>query len=105
MREDDHSGPDLRALLERVESGAPTEAIEAVAAELAIMVGARAVSFLIADFSGRALVRFGPSEAATGRERRQGTAQAETLELAGTVYDRVLRTQQVDCASVAAARN
>jgi serine phosphatase RsbU (regulator of sigma subunit) len=96
MREDDHSGPDLRALLERVESGAPTEAIEAVAVELAIMVGARAVSFLIADFSGRALVRFGPSEPATGRERRQGTAQAETVELAGTVYDRVLRTQQVD---------
>ena len=96
MREDDHSGTDLHALLERVESGAPTDAIEAVAAELAGMVGARAVSFLIADFSGRALVRFGPSEAGTARERRQGTAQAETVQLAGTVYDRVLRTQQVD---------
>ena len=96
MREDDHSGTDLRALLERVESGEPTDAVEAVAAELAVMVGARAVSFLIADFSGRALVRFGPSDAGTGQERRQGTVQAETLELAGTVYDRVLRTQQVD---------
>jgi serine phosphatase RsbU (regulator of sigma subunit) len=96
MCEDDHSGTGLRALLERVESGAPTEAVEAVAAELAVMVGARAVSFLIADFSGRALVRFGSSKARTGQENRQGTVQAETLELAGTVYDRVLRTQQVD---------
>jgi len=96
MRVDDHSGTDLHALLERVESRAPTDAIEAVAAELAGMVGAGAVSFLIADFSGRALVRFGPSEAGTARERRQGTTQAETVQLAGTVYDRVLRTQQAD---------
>jgi serine phosphatase RsbU (regulator of sigma subunit) len=96
MREDDHSGTGLRALLERVESGEPTDAVEAVAAELAVMVGARAVSFLIADFSGRALVRFGPAYATTGQDCRQGTVPAETLELAGTVYDRVLRTQQVD---------
>ena len=97
MREDDHRRTDLPALLERVESGPPAEAIEAVAAELAGMVGAREVSFLIADFSGRALVRFGPSEAgAAARERRQGAAQAETVELEGTVYDRVLRTQQFD---------
>jgi serine phosphatase RsbU (regulator of sigma subunit) len=96
MRGDDHSGTGLRALLERVESGEPTDAVEAVAAELAVMVGARAVSFLIADFSGRALVRFGPAYATTGQDCRQGTVQAETLELAGTVYDRVLRTQQVD---------
>ncbi len=96
MPEDDHSGTDLHALLERVESGAPTDAIEAVAGELALMVGARAVSFLIADFSGRALVRFGPSVAGTAQERRQGTAHAEIVQLPGTVYDRVLRTQQVD---------
>jgi serine phosphatase RsbU (regulator of sigma subunit) len=87
MREDDHLGTDLHALLERVESRPPTEAIEAVAAELEGRVGARAVSFLIADFSGRALVRFG---------RRQGVELADTVELEGTVYDRVLRTQQVD---------
>jgi serine phosphatase RsbU (regulator of sigma subunit) len=96
MREADHSRTDLRALLERVESGEPTDAVEAVAAELAVTVGAHSVSFLIADFSGRALVRFGSSKARTGQESRQGVVQAETLELAGTVYDRVLRTQQVD---------
>jgi hypothetical protein len=60
MREEDDPRTDLHALLERVEAGSPTDAIEAVADELAVMVGARAVSFLIADFSGRALVRFGP---------------------------------------------
>lgn len=96
MREDDHRGTDLHALLERVESGPPTDAIEAVADELAARVGARAVTFLIADFSGRALVRFGRSEPGTAPGSRQGTAQAETVELAGTVYERVLRTQQVD---------
>ncbi|MDT7580971.1 MAG: hypothetical protein QOK35_2235 [Pseudonocardiales bacterium] len=96
MREDGRPGTDLHVLLERVESRSPTDAIEAVAAELAAVVGARAVSFLIADFSGRALVRFGPLEPGTTEERRQGSAHAETVELAGTVYDRVLRTQQVD---------
>jgi serine phosphatase RsbU (regulator of sigma subunit) len=96
MREDDRPRTDLHALLERVESEAPTDAVEAVADELAAMVDARAVSFLIADFSGRALVRFGPLEPGTTRERRQDAAHAETVELAGTVYDRVLRTQQVD---------
>jgi hypothetical protein len=50
---------DLRGLLERIEAVSPTDAIEVVAGQLATMIGARAVGFLIADFSGRALVRFG----------------------------------------------
>jgi hypothetical protein len=37
-------------------------AIEVVTHELAVMVGARSVSFLIADFSGHAVVRFGRAE-------------------------------------------
>ena len=53
---------DLRALLESVEAAPPTAAIEVVTHELAVMVGARAVSFLIADFSGHAVVRFGRAE-------------------------------------------
>ena len=96
MRDHDRPGADLRALLELVEAASPTDAIEVVADELAAMVGAHAVSFLIADFSGRALVRFGtPAHGAPGA-RLQGTEQAETVPLAGTVYERVLRTQQVD---------
>jgi serine phosphatase RsbU (regulator of sigma subunit) len=96
MRDHDRPGADLRALLKRVEAASPTAAVEVVAAELATMAGARAVSFLIADFSGRALVRFATSEHGIPNARRQGTEQAETVPLAGTVYDRVLRTQQVD---------
>jgi serine phosphatase RsbU (regulator of sigma subunit) len=86
----------LHALLERVEAASPTEAVDVVADELAAMVGAQTVSFLIADFSGRALVRFGAPADGGQAARRQGTEQAQTVSLSGTVYERVLRTQQVD---------
>jgi serine phosphatase RsbU (regulator of sigma subunit) len=92
---------DLRGLLERIEAVSPTDAIEVVSEELASMIGARAVSFLIADFSGRALVRFGTPARWVSGTRRQGTEQAETVPLAGTVYDHVLRTQQVDVREIA----
>ena len=101
MRDRDRPRPDLRALLERVEAGSPTDAIEVVADELAAIAGAHAVSFLIADFSGRALVRFGTPAHGRPGARQQGTEQAETVPLAGTVYDRVLRTQQVDVHEIA----
>ena len=96
MRDHDRPRADLRALLERVEAASPTDAIKVVAEELAALVGARAVSFLIADFSGRALVRFGIPAHGIPRPRRQGPEQAQTVPLAGTVYEHVLRTQQVD---------
>ena len=95
MRDRDRPRAGLRALLERVEAASPTDAVEVVAEEFAALVGARAVSFLIADFSGRALVRFGTPAPGVPDARRQGAEQAETVPLAGTVYDRVLRTQQV----------
>jgi serine phosphatase RsbU (regulator of sigma subunit) len=60
------------------------------------MVGAHTVSFLIADFSGRALVRFGAPVRRGPGARLQGTEQAETVPLADTVYEHVLRTQQAD---------
>ena len=44
-------------LLEAVEASPPVEAVEAVTRELGEMLGAAAVSFLIADLSGRAVVR------------------------------------------------
>ena len=101
MRDRDRPRAGLRALLERVEAGSPTDAVEVVAEEFAALVGARAVSFLIADFSGRALVRFGTPAPGVPDARRQGSEQAETVPLAGTVYDRVLRTQQVDVQELA----
>ncbi len=48
---------DLRALLDAAEAAPPAEGVDALAAELAVRVGATAVSMLIADISGRSLAR------------------------------------------------
>lgn len=85
---------DLRSLLERVEAAPPIDAVTAVTAELATLSGATEVSFLIADFSGHALVRLGTATHAPEGSRVRGLEHAETLRLAGTVHDQVLRTQQ-----------
>ncbi|MBB3085981.1 PP2C family protein-serine/threonine phosphatase [Geodermatophilus sabuli] len=66
-----------------------------MAAALADQVDARAVSFLIADFSGRAVVRLTSAGPATGARTRDAE-QAQTVPLAGSVYDQVLRSQQPD---------
>jgi hypothetical protein len=85
---------DLGAILERVEASAPVDAVKVVATTLAEMVGAAEVSFLVADFSGRSVVRLTSAGRVDGA-RTHGVEQAETLPLAGTAYDRVLRTQQI----------
>ena len=58
-------------------------------------LGASAVSFLIADFSGRALIRLdhAGSETAT---RTQGRESAERVPLAGTPHGRALASQTVE---------
>ncbi|MGK5113095.1 MULTISPECIES: PP2C family protein-serine/threonine phosphatase [unclassified Geodermatophilus] len=86
---------DVGALLHRVEAAAPIEAVEAVAAALAEQVTARQVSFLIADFSGRAVVRLTSAGPVEGARTRDGE-QAETVPLDGSVFGEVLRTQRVD---------
>jgi serine phosphatase RsbU (regulator of sigma subunit) len=94
MSNTDARMPDLRSLLERVEAAPPVDAIDIAADELAVMFGAREVSLLIADYSGRILARLGRTPNATGG-RTQGTEHAESVLLAGTVYEEVLRTQKV----------
>jgi serine phosphatase RsbU (regulator of sigma subunit) len=88
-------GIDVGQLLDQVEAAAPINSVPAVAARLAEMLGAREVNLLIADFSGRAVVRLTSTGQVHGA-RNRGSEQAETLPLAGTVHDRVLRTQQAD---------
>jgi serine phosphatase RsbU (regulator of sigma subunit) len=90
---------DVGALLEQVEAAAPIDAVEVVAAELGRMVDASAVTLLIADFSGRAVVRLTSFQRVEGA-RRHGKEQAETVPLPGTLYERVLRTQQADVAPI-----
>jgi hypothetical protein len=96
LPEPKRSRPDFRTLLESVEAAAPTEAIEVVTHELAAIMGARAVSFLIADFSGNAVVRFGRAEPGSDTASPDGGRDLETLQLSDTVYEQVLRTQKVD---------
>src|SRR5215211_3707653 len=90
---------DVGALLEQVEAAAPIDAVEVVAAELGRMVDARAVTLLIADFSGRAVVRL-TSAALVEGARSQGVEQAETIPLPGTLYEHVLRTQEADVVAI-----
>jgi serine phosphatase RsbU (regulator of sigma subunit) len=86
---------DVGRLLESVEAAAPIDAVESVAAALGEMVDATGVTLLITDFSGRAVVRLTSAGLVAGA-RGRGMEQAETLPLAGTVYEQVLRTQRAD---------
>src|SRR5690348_2378553 len=47
----------IERVLDAAEAASPVDAVEAVTRELGAALGATAVSFLIADLSGRALVR------------------------------------------------
>ncbi len=86
---------DVGALLQKVEAAPPIEAVEVVAAELGSMVRARSVALLITDFTGRAVVRLTSADRVSGA-RTHGVEQAETLPLAGTRYEQVLRTQRAE---------
>jgi len=87
---------DLRSLLARVEAAAPIDAVAAVADELAVQTGATEVSFLIADFSGHALVRLGTAVRTPEGSRLRGPESADTLPLEGSVHGDVVRTQEAD---------
>jgi serine phosphatase RsbU (regulator of sigma subunit) len=65
---------DLRSLLARAEAAAPVGVVDALAAALLEMLGARQVSFLIADFSGRSLNRLGH----TAASERPGSRSEDT---------------------------
>lgn len=85
-----------RSLLGRIDDAAPVDAIEVAEQELVEIAGARDVNLLICDYSGRAVVRFDRSSWARAGARRHGDELAQTVPLAGTVYERVLRSQRID---------
>ena len=60
------SGSALSRALDAAEDASPVDAVEAVTHELGLSLGATTVSFLIADLSGRALVRLDHGLVATG---------------------------------------
>src|SRR5215212_7637672 len=80
----------LNALLAAVEAAPPVAAVDVLATALAEAIGAREVSFLIADFSGRSLVRLGHSG---GKGALQGEDTAERVPLFGTPHGSALAAQ------------
>jgi len=85
----------LNSLLAAVEAAPPVAAVDVLAGALAEAIGAREVSFLIADFSGRSLIRLGHS-GGKGELRLQGEETAERVPLVGTPHGRALAAQAVE---------
>ncbi|MFL5845687.1 MAG: PP2C family protein-serine/threonine phosphatase [Solirubrobacteraceae bacterium] len=103
MPDEEETGPlptasaghlDIGLLLAAVEAAAPVEAIDTLAAALLDMLDAEQVGFLIADFSGDALIRLGHSRSRS-TTRRIGQETAERVPLAGTVAGDALASQTV----------
>ena len=85
---------DLTTLLAAVEDAPPFSAADVLGERLAAELDAGEVSFLIADFSGHALIRLGHagSSAAT---RAQGDETAERVPLIGSSAGRALGSQTI----------
>jgi serine phosphatase RsbU (regulator of sigma subunit) len=86
----------LAGMLDAAENAPPVQALEAVTGELGAALRARSISFLIADLSGRALVRlthvpFGSAPAG----RRTGNEVATVVPFDGGPQEEALRTQAV----------
>jgi serine phosphatase RsbU (regulator of sigma subunit) len=84
----------LNVLLGAVEAAPPVAAAEVIGDALGEALGARDVSFLIADYSGRSLIRLrhlprDGDPAANGRER------SDSVPLSGTPHGRALTEQEV----------
>jgi len=85
---------DLGELLAAVEDAAPFAAADVLGQHLADALGAREVSFLIADFSGHALIRLGHA-GSVDAERAQDRETAERVPLEGSPHGHALATQAV----------
>src|SRR3954469_5626852 len=88
---------DVWRILAAADASSPVEAVEAVAAELGMAFGAEAVSFLIADLSGRAVIRLAhvPLRAHAVDDRRDDEESATTFPFDGGPAEQTLRTQTV----------
>ncbi len=71
------------------------------------MLGADEVCFLIMDLGGRAVARFGGTAANAARQQEPAPRTRRPCRLPGTVYEKVLRSQEPDlrAATVTAARS
>ncbi|MFG2310979.1 PP2C family protein-serine/threonine phosphatase, partial [Streptomyces sp. NPDC048566] len=76
-------------LLTAAEAAAPVDAVEVVAEDLRRRFAASGVSFLIVDLTGRAVARLSTAGAL------EGGREAERIPMFGSVYEQVIRTQQM----------
>ncbi len=90
---------DLAELLAAVENAPPVDAADVLGKWLADAIGACEVSFLVVDFSGRALIRLGHAGAPSAT-RTQGRETAERVPLAGSPHGLALRHQTVEIEEV-----
>ena len=86
---------DLKTLLASVEAAPPIDAAEVVAAALTDALGARDVSFLIADYSGRSLIRLSHVRRANADDDDVNRERSQQSPLAGTPHGRALAEQEV----------
>jgi hypothetical protein len=86
---------DLRILLDAVEAAPPVDAVDVLARELATMLDATAVSLLITNFTGDAVVRMSHVTGARATENGRNERE-ESLPLAGSPYEEVLQRQELD---------
>ncbi|BBH70644.1 hypothetical protein ACTI_73290 [Actinoplanes sp. OR16] len=87
-------------MLAAAEDATPVNAVEAVTRELGEALKADSVSFLIADLSGRALVRLAHVPLGlVGDERRDGAEVATAMPFDGGPQEDALRTQMVQVVS------
>jgi serine phosphatase RsbU (regulator of sigma subunit) len=92
---------DVWRVLAAADAASPVDAIESVAAELGTAFGAEEVSFLIADLSGRALIRLAhvPLQNRAGSDRRDKEERATAFPFDGGPAEQTLRTQTVQVLS------
>ncbi|SCF14952.1 Serine phosphatase RsbU, regulator of sigma subunit [Micromonospora matsumotoense] len=83
----------LAEMLQSAEDAAPVEAVEAVTGAIASALNALGVSLLIADLSGRALVRLTHQSGTGGPGRLQDEETAEVLPFDGGPYEQAVRHQ------------
>jgi serine phosphatase RsbU (regulator of sigma subunit) len=85
----------LNVLLSAVEAAPPVAAAEVLGAALTEALGATDVSFLIADYSGRSLIRLG-HVGGGGSHGNPSRERTEVVPLAGTPQGRALARQEIE---------
>lgn len=96
----------VSSALDAAEAASPVEAVETVTRELGVALGATSISFLIADLSGRALVRLAHVQLSTADgtaispptapgERRALEESATVMPFDGGPAEQAIRTQRV----------